>query len=493
MKTEDAPPSGAETSSLPEETGLPLPVLAEPLPAAGAGEPAGKVWRAGTLTYGAGGLVALFCWLLWGDFAWSMKERSVTSVVQLMLRQLQASDMMAGFLIGSLPSAITMILGPVISYRSDRHRGRRGRRIPYLIATTPLAALSMAGLAFTPALGRWLDAALGGQSPGLYAATMIVFGVFWTVFEIATVAANAVFTGLINDVVPGPLLGRFYGLFRALSLIAGMIFNYWLLGRAESHYEWVFIGVGLLYGVGFTVMCLKVREGEYPLPPRPEVADTSGASDRVTGFPKGVRIYFRECFGNSYYVWVFTGITLATLAFVPVNLFSVFFAKSVDMPMTVYGRYIALTFLISLVFSYPLGWLADRIHPLRASMLMLGLYVLAAGWGGFFAGDTRTFAVAFVLHSVLSGCFFTCSASLGQRLFPHSRFAQFASAAGMLTALGMMLIAPATGRMLDHAGHVYRYTYLASSVLGAVGLVALFRVHSRWRRLGGARRYVAPE
>jgi hypothetical protein len=88
-------------------------------------------WQAGTLTYTAAGLVVLFCWLLWGDFAWSMKERSVAQVVQLLLKRFQASDTLAATLITSLPAAIGIFLGPIISYRSDRHRGRWGRRIPY--------------------------------------------------------------------------------------------------------------------------------------------------------------------------------------------------------------------------------------------------------------------------------------------------------------------------------------------------------------------------
>jgi hypothetical protein len=41
------------------------------------------------------------------------------------------------------------------------------------------------------------------------------------------VIANAVFGGLINDVVPPALIGRFFGLFRAVSLLAGIIFNFW--------------------------------------------------------------------------------------------------------------------------------------------------------------------------------------------------------------------------------------------------------------------------
>ena len=35
------------------------------------------IWTAGTLVYTLSGLSLLFCWLLWGDFALSMRERSV--------------------------------------------------------------------------------------------------------------------------------------------------------------------------------------------------------------------------------------------------------------------------------------------------------------------------------------------------------------------------------------------------------------------------------
>lgn len=449
-----------------------------------------KVWRIGTLTYTAGGLAILFCWLLWGDFAWSMKERSIASVVQLMLKQMGASDMIAGLLIGSLPSAVTMLLGPVVSYRSDRHRSRWGRRIPYLFATTPIAVFSMAGLAFSPHLAQWAHAVLGEFSPGVFPVSMLIFGSFWTIFEIATVTANAVFTGLINDVVPAAFLGRFYGCFRALSLIAGMVFNYWMLGKAESYSAAIFIGVALLYGVGFTMMCFKVKEGEYPLVPMKAEKALHGSHRRFTG---AVQEYFRECFGSRYYLWVFLGLTASTLAFVPVNLFSVFFAKSLGIDMQVYGSYIALTFFISLLFSYPLGWLADRVHPLRASLGLLVFYCIAALWGGFAIDGKERFAIFFVAHSVLSGSFFTCSASLAQRLFPHSRFTQFASAAGFLTAFGSMLLGPALGGYLDHTGHVYKQTYLASGLLAFIALVVLGVVHQSWVALGGAKNYVAPE
>ena len=65
-------------------------VLVQPIPAVDAAllpPLSGKRWHVGTLTYTAGGLFALFFWLLWGDFALSLKERSVPTTLQVLLKQ----------------------------------------------------------------------------------------------------------------------------------------------------------------------------------------------------------------------------------------------------------------------------------------------------------------------------------------------------------------------------------------------------------------------
>ena len=94
------------------------------------GAPACRQWRAGTLTYTFAGIVALFFLLLAGDFVWSLRERSVGVITQLLLKQHGASDFLVGLYLVALPGILGLLVGPVISYRSDRHRGRWGRRIP---------------------------------------------------------------------------------------------------------------------------------------------------------------------------------------------------------------------------------------------------------------------------------------------------------------------------------------------------------------------------
>ena len=76
--------------------------------------------------------------------------------------------------------------------------------------TTPVAACAMIGLAFSPRIG----AALAGAGViGSRAGFLVSFGLFWAIFEFATIAANSVFGALINDVVPHQLLGVSSGCF----------------------------------------------------------------------------------------------------------------------------------------------------------------------------------------------------------------------------------------------------------------------------------------
>lgn len=466
----------------------PLNSASRPVPSAAPAAADLKAQRTiGTLVYTASGLAVLFAWLLWGDFVALLKDRSVGTVVQLLLKRFEGSDTLNGFLIGSVPAIVSLVVVPIVSYRSDRHRGRFGRRIPYLLFFTPLASVAMIGLAYSPALGQALHGWLGARSPGENTLILGSLSVFWIIFEFANIVlANALFAALINDVVPKAYLGRFYGLFRAVSLMAGIIFNYWLLGRAEQYYVWFFVGFGVLYFAGFTLMCLKVKEGEYQPPPplKPGVAG---------GFFQAAGSYFKESFTKPYYLWIFAAYMFSQLAFLPVNLYNVFFAKSVQMDMDAYGKIWAYTYAISFVLAFPMGWLADRFHPIRVSIGVLLLYAGVTLWGGTFATDARSFTYVVIAFGVLSGAWYTGAASFTQRLFPQAKFAQYFSAMGIAGGVLNILVPMALGRFLDLTHHVYRYTYLIAGVLALFAVALTVQVWRRFTALGGPANYVAPE
>lgn len=467
-------PSTSQTTGLPEEAA-----------------PAAKTWRTGTLAYTSAGVVILFCWLLFGDFSWAMRDRSVFPMAKWYLKSLEVPNLLFGLLVTSLPALIGLFLGPIISMKSDRHRGRWGRRIPFLLVTTPLAAFGMIGLGLTPLLARWVHGHFPGQSEMF--VSVLCFGVFWAAFEVATIAGQVVFTGLINDVVPKPLLGRFFGLFRAISLIDGVIFNYWIMGKVPDHFTLILIIVGTFYGCSFMIMCLKVKEGSYP-PPAPVPMDEKGrklgAGRRVVN---GMTIYARECFGSRYYMSVFVMLTFAGMAFLPVNTFSVPYAESLGMSMDFYGKCLAVTYAISFSLAYGIGWLVDRFHPLRVSMCAMGGYMLVALAGSLLGTSPIRFAVVYVLHGVLSGAYMTSAASLGLRLFPQSKFAQFASAAGVVYSLFMMTLGPLAGAVVDWTGNAYRHTFTIGCTVALVTLVAQVMVYRQFMRFGGPKGYNAPE
>src|SRR5262249_3561369 len=159
--------------------------------------------------------------------------------------------------------------------------------------------------------------------------------------------------------------------------------------------------------------------------------------------------------------------------FVPFNGFSIPYYKSVHMSSQWYGNFIAITYTISLALAYFLGVICDRLHPLRVSIAALALYAVCTTWGGIFATNATTFAIALMTHGVLSGCFFTTSASLGQRLYPHSHFAQFASAGTMIMAISQIILGQTLGPFLDWTGHNYRYTFIVGLVLTLLGMGCL--------------------
>jgi MFS family permease len=445
-----------------------------------------KRWRVGTLTYGTAGLIALFCWLLWGDFAWNMKERAVQPMSQLLFKQFKASDLVLGLMVTSLPAALGMLIGPIVSVRSDNHRGRWGRRIPYLLIPTPIAALAMVGMGYTVEIADLLRGVLGADAPDPIACRLIVFAGLWTFFEIFTVIANSVFVGLINDVVPQAVIGRFFALFRIVGLGAGIVFNSFLIGHAEENFKLLFIGLGLLYGLGFSVMCFMVKEGEYP-PPAPK---TDGAFTSRVAEP--IKAYVRECSAHRFYIWIFLAAMIGNAAFLPINSFDVPYIRSIGMSMERYGELRSITYAISICVALFIGWFADKYHPIRVGICALVVYAAIALWAGFFATDIASFSVAYVAHGVISGIFFTGTASLFPRLFPRAKFAQFASAAGIILAVGFIGVPPVVGRLLDLTGHAYHYTFVIGGGLAATGAVAFFILYRQFVALGGSERYAPP-
>ena len=464
-------------------------------------------WSVGTLTYTAAGLAVLFALLLWGDFAWSMKDRVVFPMtVKLAKERFELNDTLYSILIISFPNFTNIFLMPIVSYLSDRHRGRLGRRIPFLLFTTPFIVVGLLGIGLNAEIGGVIEKITSLQPR---TAALVAFCVFWVLFDFGNTLASAIFNALVNDVVPQRIIGRFFSLFRIISLLAGILYNYYLFEHALDWFKWIFLVLGALYAAGLYSMCFFVKEGKYP-PPEEIPADKS-KFQRVFG---ALIDYFRQCFSVPYYRWIIVALLLANISFHPINDFSIQYAKAIDVPDSTYGQLLAITYCFSIVLSYPLGALADRFHPIRTSFVSLAAYavLMLVGWlvvgnpwqkeityhiPGLMSGSKTlvlsSFAIVFIIHGVVSGCFFTLSSSLPLRLFPGSIFAQFASANAMILALGTTIIVPAFGYFLDVQDSNYHLLFLLGAVLSLISAVAFVKIHFYYKRFGGDEGYVAPD
>jgi MFS family permease len=440
-------------------------------------------WHAGALSYSTAGLAALFVFLLLGDFAWALKERSVQEVFKVVLRQFSQNALLLNVLMGALPAVITMVVGPLVGGWSDRTRTRLGRRIPFLLATAPVIGASIVCLAYAEPMGDAIVALLGLPAQQRSVAVVGCMVVFWTMFEVATIIGNALFTALINDTVPHAVIGRFFGTFRMISLGVGAAFYYFLFdNNLLQAVRPIMIGIAVVYVAGFALLCWRVKEGAYP-PPPPRVP--SAGID-------GLRDYLRGCTSVRFFVMVFIVVSIAIISFLPININSFNACEHFGVDRAGYANAIAVTFLISIALAFPIGWLTDRFHPLAIGFVMLSLYSanMLAGW--FYVADARSFSLFLVVHGVLSGAFMTSTASLLPRVLPRHRFSELAAASAALTALLTVLFTPGMGLIIDMAGRDFRLIFLAAGLVSGIGALGWILVMREFARLGGSRRYVAP-
>ena len=180
------------------------------------------------------------------------------------------------------------------------------------------------------------------------------------------------------------------------------------------------------------------------LPP-PAAGPSRGWPPSWARFLESATGYLRECFTQPYYLLCFAMFALGALAFRPINDFTIRYAAQLKMDDGDYGFLIAVSYVLSLCLAFPLGMLVDRFHALRMTFLAIVLYTITALYGSLFVHDSATFGIALVAHTVLSGTFYTCAASLAQQLLPRAKFSQYASAGGIVGSLAGLIYAPVIG------------------------------------------------
>jgi MFS family permease len=448
--------------------------------------------KTGTLTYTKAAVFTLFTWLLWGDFSFTLMEAVWPSVLPLKLNSLGASNTIISLLVTTIPSAMNFVLNPVISTISDRHRGKRGRRIPFLLFATPFVAGFLIFLGFSKQLGAGLFAAISGLLPDWMTENMVVIGIICVLvisFRFFELFINTIYWYLFNDVVPQPLMGRFLALFRVVGALAGALYNFFVYKYAATHSGEIFVGAGVIYGVVFLLMCLNIREGTYP-PPEP-IQPRTPWFRFVVGF-------LRECFGHRVYVLLYFSVAAWVFSSAG-NPFHIFFATSLGLTIEQVGFVSGISILAGIAFAIPAGFLVDRFHPIRVMLAAkIGLVLIAPFNLIFLFRDFpphQTFWIYMALNMVvipLGAVYTAAGLPMAMRTLPRDRYGQFSSASAMVVALAIMAGGILVGLYLDtlktlFQGNPYYYRFLPCwpLVFCCVSIVLNVLLYREWKRLGG--------
>ena len=170
-------------SSDPVATGQPA-VTKEQSQAAGA-------YHCGSLVYTKRGLIGLFCWLLWGEFCFNLMETIVPSIVPLKLQSLGSANWIISLIMTTIPGVFNTTVCPWVSFKSDVHRSRWGRRIPFIFFTIPFLTASLLLIGFSDPLGHWLHKAFFASGVVSQSTVVILLlAVFAGMFDLFNMTAS---------------------------------------------------------------------------------------------------------------------------------------------------------------------------------------------------------------------------------------------------------------------------------------------------------------
>lgn len=434
-------------------------------------------WQAGALRYGAWGLCVLVGWLLVGALGIAVRERWAGPIGLVVLRNHGASDTAVAMLLSTVPALISLLVVPAIGLRSDRSRSRLGRRRPYLLISAPLAAAAMLCVALAPAFAAGAHALLGAWSPGLRALELGLFCLFWTVFDAAAMTTMALFAGLVADVIPFGLAGRFHAAVRIVGLGVAIGFNMTLFALSEAWLAEILVAIALIFGLTIPLMCLMVREGDYP-PPAPSAHDAAAAAGGRLAL---ARTQLRLCCAQRRYLWIFGAFMLAAVTFVPFNTFSLHYALDLGLSKAELGELTALAYAVSIASAFVIGWLVDRRGAVRVAAAMMALYCAIALGGWLLVDGAASFRPFYVAHVICSGAYFTAAAAMPLALFPREEFVRYNASKDILVAFANIVVASCIGPLLDLSGHDYRLTLGSAALFSLLALACLGRllaVHS---------------
>jgi MFS family permease len=461
--------------------------------ASAASDRAVPVYRVQSLVYDRRALAHVLFWMLWGDFCLTILESVMPAIVPLQLRRVGAQDSVIGLIASSLPAFVGILLNPMIGLQSDRHRGRLGRRRPFLLWSIGPVLVGLLLLGAAQPAGEWIYRQLlplVGERATVAGCTIVWISGATILFVVFNTYVLLVYQFLFADVIPPSVMGKFIGLYRAVGAVGGFVFNRWIFRLVEGHTFMVYALTAAIYATGFGLLVWRVKEGPYP------PVDSRAPKGRAAV----LKTYFRECYRHSFYLNIYLVPFFYWSALVPFQTFMVFFATRAGQPgyapslglsLADYGRVQGWTLLAQIPVFVLIGPVLDRFHPLR--VIMIGACLTSLSYIGcfWFITDEGTLLGWWLATHAFTAIYLSAYLALFPRLLPPDKYGQFFSANTVFGFVGVVLSPVACGWFLG-AIRDYRYLLAWCGVFTFLSFAATVSLFVRWKSLGGDQGYRPP-
>jgi maltose/moltooligosaccharide transporter len=456
----------------------------------------GPDFSVGTLKYTGRGMVIVFLWLFWGDMVFQLSESVFPNSIGLQLDRLGVPKEWIGYLKGTAAAVVGVIMVPVIGFRSDRTRSRWGRRIPYIWWTIIPVSVSLAALGFTDDIGAWIRASDWPARLHIEPMTMIiaVVGTMIVLFDVSNMFVSTVWFFLLRDVVPNKYLVRFMAMFGMVATMMNITWNAWFAERVETHTRSLYLGAAALYLIGFTIICLTVKEGEYPPPEKVDARDSL-----LKRFGKATTLYFTQCFEHPLILMVYVGQALFVFTLACQAYQQLYYLRYLNFTLQEQARYWMWQCVGVLIIKFPIGWTIDKfIHPMK-STLYSSLFLLPLPWLYFFVADYQFawfFLPAYTMWVLinmyqcpLTQYYYLSIYPLQTKLFPAQQFGQFMSANSMVGsfvaifagALGATFMGW-TNRKFGQYGNAFNFAW--QGVFALIAFTVTWVTYRYWKLYG---------
>ncbi|MES2309785.1 MAG: MFS transporter [Verrucomicrobiota bacterium] len=431
-----------------------------------------------SLTYSKQGLITLFSWLLWGDFAFVFFEQIFGRFLPIFLKELRVSNLMIGVLSGSTVGLVNILFLPYVSQWSDSFRSKWGRRIPFLFWTTPLTVITVIFVGCAPETGAWIHQHwVSPYFPHVTEHQVIIGQLCCWVFAFNffnMILVNS-FNWLVVDIVPQFIIARFLSWFKVVGTISSCLFTWYVFPHILEYRKEVCVGVGVFYTVAFWVMCFKIKEGVYAEPI---------VSDR-TNFWKKFSGYFSDCWSVPLYRHYFLTNIMVMIATASSASFIVLFSKeTLGLSLEDMGKSFTYGLIVSAILYFIFGWLCDKMNPLLVVVCSLVGFVFIS-IGSYFLIQGKTSWIIYSMVSMIPGVALGIGSNItGMRIFPRERYGQFAAGSNVFGCGSQILFNFLSGKFMDWTGSNYRLIFLWSFTFFLLATFYFMKVYRESKKLG---------